>query len=309
MLSYDVGIGFDPVYPARRHQQGIAEAAAGGASMTIKGTEYNDGEKMTMLTDPAYHAQHAAIGQYNRWLEAHADLYKDRDNIAPIGLLHPEETLWRHWFELAPIYLGVGQTLTVAGIPWRVVRQGEALDGLAALLTFKPEDQALAAESDLSRVHVPDLAGWAWRKPTAVAKGGFLHWLTQTIGLGLVRAYHSSKFARHLMDRFNMASLVIQTNMFNLPEEDTMQALLKSLPEGLTPTVSAEEPVLIETWQQGQQTQVHLMNYANEPQKVTLQFDRPVSARVISPDNAEAFQLEGESLTFYLDIYSILLLD
>ena len=309
VLSYDVGIGFDPVYPSRRHQQGIGEAAAGGASMTIKGTEYNDGEKMTMLTDPAYQAQHAAIGRYNRWLEAHADLYKERENIAPIGLLHPEETLWRHWFELAPIYLGAGQALTVAGVPWRVVRQGEALDGLAALLTFKPEDQQSAAGSALPQVHVPDLPGWAWLKPTAVSKGGFLHWLTQTVGLGLVRAYHSSKFARRLMDRFNMASLVIQTNMFNLPEETVMQTLLKALPKGITPTVSAAEPVLIETWQRGRQAQVHLVNYAKEPQKVTVRFDRVVRARVVSPDKEETFELEGGDLTLDLDIYSILLLD
>jgi hypothetical protein len=309
VLSYDVGIGFDPVYPARRHQQGIGEAAAGGASMTIKGTEYNDGEKMTMLTEPDYHAQHAAIGAYNRWLEDHADLYHERENVAPVGLLHPDETLWRHWFELAPIYLGAGQSLTVAGIPWRVVRAGESLDDLKALLTFKPEDQALDTPKSLPVLHVPELPGWAWQKPTAVAKGGFLHWLTQTVGLSLVRAYHSSKFARHLMDRFNMASLVIQTNMFNLPEQDVMDTLLKALPEALSPTVSADEPVLIETWQQGKQTQVHLMNYAKQAQKVTVHFDAPVSARVISPDNSEALELEGKDLTFYLDIYSILLLD
>lgn len=309
VLSYDVGIGFDPVYPSRRHQQGIGEAAAGGASMTIKGTEYNDGEKMTMLTDPAYQAQHAAIGHYNRWLEAHADLYNGRKNTAPIGLLHPEETLWRRWFELAPIYLGAGQALTVAGFPWRVVRQGEALDGLAALLTFKPEDQDSTAGETLPRIHVPDLPGWAWLKPTAVSRGGFQHWLTQTVGLGLVRAYHSSKFARRLMDRFNMASLVIQTNMFNLPEETVMQTLLKTLPEGITPTVSAAEPVLIETWQQGRQAQVHLVNYAKGPQKVTVHFERAVRARVISPDKEETFDLEGEDLTLDLDIYSILLLN
>jgi hypothetical protein len=67
--------------------------------------------------------------------------------------------------------------------------------------------------------------------------------------------------------------------------------------------------VLIETWQQGKQTQVHLMNYAKQPQKVTVHFASPVSARVISPDNSEDIELEGKDLTLYLDIYSILLLD
>lgn len=309
MLSYDVGIGFDPVYPPRRHQQGIAEAVAGGASTTVKGTEYNDGEKMTMLTDPAYHAQHAAIGKYNRWLEEHAGLFKGRENIAPIGLLHPEEDLWRHWFELAPIYLGAGQTLTVAGIPWRVVRKGEPLDGLAALLTFTPADKALESDESVPRVHIPDQPGWGWRKPTTVARGGLAHSLVQSVGLGLVRAYHSSKFARLLMDRLNMASLVIQTNMFTLPASPVMETLLKALPDDLTPTVSAADPVLIETWQKGRETQVHLMNYANQPQKVTVHFSESVNARVISPDSDEIIELKGKNISLYLDIYSILLLD
>ncbi|MBG0788593.1 MAG: hypothetical protein H0S79_26185 [Anaerolineaceae bacterium] len=309
ILAYDVGIGFDPVYPPRRHLQGIAEAAAGGASTTIKGTEYNDGEKMTMLTDPAYHAQHAAIGKYNRWLEEHAALYQKRENIAPIGLLHPEETLWRHWFELAPIYLGAGQTLTMAGIPWRVVRKGDALDGLAALLTFTPDDQNLELDENIHQIHVPDLENWAWRKPTLVGRGGLAHSLVQSIGLGLVRAYHSSKFARHLMDKLNMASLVIQTNMFTLPPAESMAAMTQSLPDSILPTASAAEPVLIETWQKGKQPQVHLMNYANQPQKVTVHFSKPVTAKVLSPDTDEIFELEGENLTLYLDIYSILLLD
>ncbi|MBG0771391.1 MAG: hypothetical protein H0S82_06755, partial [Anaerolineaceae bacterium] len=309
ILAYDVGIGFDPVYPPRRHLQGIAEAAAGGASTTIKGTEYNDGEKMTMLTDPAYHAQHAAIGKYNRWLEEHAELFKKRENIASIGLLHPEETLWRQWFELAPVYLGAGQALTVAGIPWRVVRKGEALDDLSALLTFTPNDQNVEMNEDIQQIHVPSLTGWAWRKPTLVGKGGLVHSLVQSVGLGLVRAYHSSKFARHLMDRLNMASLVIQTNMFTLPPAETMEALVHSLPDGIFPKASAADPVLIEVWHKGRDTQVHLMNYANQPQKVTIRFDEPVSARVLSPDTDEVLELKGETLTLYLDIYSILLLD
>ena len=40
VLSYDAGIGFDPVYPTRRILTGMAEAAANGCSMVTKGTEY-----------------------------------------------------------------------------------------------------------------------------------------------------------------------------------------------------------------------------------------------------------------------------
>ena len=165
VLSYDVGIGFDPVYPPRRHQQGIGEAAACGASMTIKGTEYNNGTKMTMLTNRDYQAQHAAIAAYHLWLEEHSDLYEDRTNATQIGLLHPEEDLWRHWTELAAVYHGAGQTLTLAGLPWRVIREGESLNGLTVLLTFTSKNRGYGSGSPgLQTIHVPDLAGWAWKK-------------------------------------------------------------------------------------------------------------------------------------------------
>ncbi len=310
VLSYDVGIGFDPVYPPRRHQQGIGEAAACGASTTIKGTEYNDGEKMTMLTDPAYHAQHAAIGDYNRWLEKHASLYQGRKNAAQIGLLHPGEDLWRHWQELAHIYYGAGQALTQAGFPWRVVRRDEPIDDLSVLLTFTPNDRDHASEnSNLTRLHIPDLAGWQWRKPGLAAKGGLWHSLVESIGLGMMRAYHSSKTARHLMDRLNMAKLVTQTTLFNLPEQAACDVLLAALPETLAPRVAGLDPVLIDVWQKGKQTQIHLCNYGNHPQQIGVHLPSSKKARIISPDNAEELELEGDALYFDLDIYSILLID
>ncbi|PKO06730.1 MAG: hypothetical protein CVU41_05175 [Chloroflexi bacterium HGW-Chloroflexi-3] len=71
VLSYDTGIGFDPVYPTRRILTGMAEAAALGCSMTSKGTEYHDGKKMTLLTAPEYGEQQIAIGNLHHWLQDH----------------------------------------------------------------------------------------------------------------------------------------------------------------------------------------------------------------------------------------------
>ena len=308
VLSYDVGIGFDPVYPPRRHQQGIGEAAACDASMTIKGTEYNNGTRMTMLTDRAYHSQHVAIGDYNRWLEKHAGLYEGRTNAAQIGLLHPEEDLWRHWPELTPIYYGAGQALTHAGLPWRVVRRGDSLEGLTLLLTFSPEDQRYGSDTpDLNLLHIPDLPGWAWKKLSSAAKPGLWHNLVEKVGLSLLNAYHGSKFARHLMDKMNMVKLITQTTLFNLPSAEARETLLAALPDTLYPRVTADEPVLIETWKKGRETQIHLVNYANQPQKVTVQFAAPVKVECLSPDTEEKRTLEGQTVSLDLDIYTILL--
>jgi hypothetical protein len=310
VLSYDVGIGFDPIYPPRRHQQAIGEAAACGASMTIKGTEYNDGKRMTLLTDRKYYKQQVTIGDYHHWLEDHHDLYQNRTNTAPVGLLHPEEDLWRHWMALAPIYYGAGQVLTTAGIPWRVIREGEPTEGLSALLTFRPYDREYQLNGDTTtHIHVPALPGWAWRKLTAVAKGGFWHDLVEGLVLFLMRSYHSSKPARRIMDKLNMAKLVTQTALFNLPDRDVTHSLLDHLPKGITPRVKADQPVLIETWRKGNQRQVHVMNYAYSRQTVEVHFDSPVSARIISPDSPEILTREGKFIAFNLDIYSVLILD
>ncbi len=271
VLSYDVGIGFDPVYPPRRHQQGIAEAAACGASMTIKGTEYNDGERMTLLTDPAYAPQHQAIGDYKRWLEAHHTLYQERGNAAPIGLLHPGDDLWRHWMALAPVYHGAGQVLTWAGIPWRVIRPGDALDGLSAVLIFDQHQTQLGdrvPHSDVPQIHVPTLPGWARQKLSFAAKGGTWHTLVAGAVDFLLRAYHGSKAARLVMDRLKMAKLVTGTPLFTLPEQPVQAALLDALPDGIIPRVEAEYPVLIEVWEKAGEQQVHLVNYAAHPQTV-----------------------------------------
>jgi hypothetical protein len=310
VLSYDVGIGFDPVYPPRRHQQGICEAAACGASMTIKGTEYNDGQRMTLLIDPAYQAQQAAIGDINRWLENHQSLYENRQNLASVGLLHPEEDLWRHWMALAPIYYGAGQALTAAGIPWRVLRKGDDGAAVSTLLTFTPYDREYQfSGSERQTIHIPALPGWAWRKLSAAASGGIRHDMVEGLGLSLLNAYHSSKPARWIMDRLNMVKLVNRKTLFDLPDSDLVEALLAILPGGITPRVHAKDPVLIEYWEQDGQRQVHLMNYGMQTQEVSVQFSQPVRAKVVSPDFVHDQTLEGETLSFDLDIYSVLLLE
>ena len=232
-----------------RHQQGIGEAAACNASMTIKGTEYNNGTRMTMLTDRAYHAQHAAIGAYNRWLEMHADLYEGRTNAAQIGLLHPEEDLWRHWSELTAVYYGAGQTLTHAGLPWRVCSAGRFAgrpDHSADLLAGR--SRLWEQTPGLNSMHIPNLPGWAWKELTSAAKPGLWHNLVEKVGLSLLNAYHGSKFARHLMDKMNMVKLITQTTLFNLPSVNARETLLAAIPDDIYPRVTAEEPVLIEAW-------------------------------------------------------------
>ncbi len=137
VLSYDAGIGFDPVYPSRRILTGMAEAAALGCSMTTKGTEYHDGRKMTLLTAPEYQEQHKAIGSLHHWLQDHQAIYQSQTKrVASVGILHPGEKLWQNWFQIAPLYFACQQTLLVAGIPWKVITDVEDMHEIQQLIVF-----------------------------------------------------------------------------------------------------------------------------------------------------------------------------
>lgn len=82
----------------------------------------------------------------------------------------------------------------------------------------------------------------------------------------LLRSYHGSKLARQVMDKMNLAKIVLQTTLFDLPEKEARRDLLNTLPEGIYPRVE-EQPVLIETWQKAGERQVHLMNYDDGPKE------------------------------------------
>ncbi len=312
VLSYDVGIGFDPVYPPRRYQQGIAEAAACGASMTTKGTEYNDGKQLTVLTDDKYADVHAAIGHCHAWLEANAHLYAKRRNVAPIALLHPGDALWQQWHTLAPLYFGAGQALTAGGLPWRVLGPGQPADDVRVLLTFdKDSARPFAQRPDLQVIHIPSLAGWQMPRPSPVARNAALRQIVTGGTQTLLNAYHESKLARRVMDRLRLPWLITQSPFFYLPPAAAQKSLLAVLPT-VYPRVLASSPVLIEVWQGEQGRQVHLVNYATTPQNVQVQLGATVpsaeySGSVVSPDDEQAGAFVGNQVALTLDVYKMLL--
>jgi hypothetical protein len=307
ILSYDVGIGFDPVYPPRRYRQGIAEAAACGASMTTKGTEYHDGTRMTLLTADEYAPIHATLRHYHTWLEAQAGRFAaDRQNAAPVGLLFPGETLWLDWHRLAPLYFGAGQALTANGIPWRVVRSGDPWDGLQVLLAFA--DPGLRIAPGIPVVRVSELDGWQPPRPSAAVRSGPLRAIVTAGARAALRAYSDVKLARWAMDAAGLQKLVTQTPLYHIPPPGACAALLAALPPHLYPRLNAPQPSLVEVWHDREGIQVHLVNYATNPQTVEVDLGSPVTGRILSPDAEYTDPVEGTCLQVPLDVYTILLL-
>ncbi len=303
---YDKGIGFDGVYAPRRFVQGIAEAAACGAPMVVKGTEFVEDGRFTLLTAEPFAPQRQAIAQIHRWLDEHADLYTDRRNLAPVGLLHPGADLWHNWDRLAPLYFAAGQALLAAGIPWRVVSQPVHLDGLDVLLSFGPLPPGMALPESVRLVHVPDLSGWSAPAPALLQRNPWLRSPVSATVTAIFRAYFYSRPARRLLDRLGLAHFFLQSPYFRIPPEAACQALRSAL--GVLPglQVCAEAPLLVEMWQKDRSTHIHLVNYAAGPQSVTLEFDRPVCGQVLHLGK-DAVAFEGNSLTLTLDVYAILI--
>ncbi|MCS7040197.1 MAG: hypothetical protein RMN24_13160, partial [Anaerolineae bacterium] len=311
-LPYDKGIGFDPVYEPRRFLQAMAEAAACGAATVIKGTEFVEADgTFTLLTAAAYAPQREAIGRYHRWLEAHADLYDSAnwENAAPIGLMHPgDELVWR-WPDLARRYFGVGQTLTAAALPWRVVRTPEEGAGLAVLLDVRSDADRLSPTPP-ARIAVATLPLWGDERPSPLQRWRWARRLAGGVLEALYRAYFERRWARRLIDRIGLVHFFLQAPYFRLPPLQARTHLLQALGSVPGPRVRAEAPVLVELWRQRQSGEMalHLVNYAPTPQTVAVTLPRAGSVRLLSPDSPESGVIQTDSLAFLLDIYTVLLI-
>ncbi|MHB8134489.1 MAG: alpha-amylase family protein [Anaerolineaceae bacterium] len=312
VLSYDVGIGFDDVYPARRILQGMSEITALGASVTTKGTEYFDGFEMTLITCPKYKEQQKAIGDFNYWLQKHRDMFINRKNISPVTLIHPGDNLWKRWFQISPIFYGCMQTLTRAGIPWKVVPDTELTQHSNTVFTFTESDQKIPGSNIENKfINVPDLKDWQIKSKSYLSNNKKIHKITSWIIESLIRSYHSQPVSRKLMDQFGMAKIVTQTPLFFMPSQKQQRILLDSIIGHNYPKIICAEPVLIDLWQTSKsQIQIHLVNYAKTSQTIKLIFEKETNGEIIHLFDTQHNSFEATSeISFPLDIYSIILMN
>lgn len=308
VLSYDRGIGFDGIYSLRRYLQGLAEAAACGATMTIKGTEYYHHQQHTLILPDEFLPVQEAIGNFHRWLAAHTHIYRSRENVAPVGVLFPQDQLWLYWHRLAGLFHGLCQTLLWAGLPWKVIVRKEQLSSVRALFHITPPtDELKTGLYGVHRIDVTCLSLWnlpqaSWLNEAKVPR----RILSATLHR-LLQAYFSNRAARWTMDRLNLPALMMQSPYFDLPGEARRNQLLDALPQQIFPRLEASAPALIESWRRDQALQIHLVNYAEQPQKIRVHFGRPVEGWSISPDTLDRKEnIQGESIELGIDIYKIL---
>ncbi len=311
VLSYDAGIGFDPVYPTRRILTGMAEAAANGCSMVTKGTEYHDGEKMTLLTAPEYSEQQQAIGEFHHWLEDHQDIYqKQTQRFTSVAILYPGDRLWQNWHEIAPLFFAVQQTLITNGIPWQVIKDLDQLKNQQNLIIFDNTSHPHEMSEEVTVINAFNLSNWK-----AYQLSFFNNHLLLRKGLSkitdqLIHGYHASKFMRKLMDWFGMSKLVTHTPFFTIPDESFQNGLLAKLNVNNQFRVISENPVLIDVWDTVDEIiHVHLVNYLDKIQTVKLKFPQMSTIKIIQKGkNEETKVTNTDEITINLDLYCICIL-
>jgi len=329
---YIAGIGFDPVYSPRQFRQAIAEGAACGTATVVKGTEFFDPRDggFTLLTGEPFAEQRDALGRIHRWLETHADLYDDRREPSPLAVYFPYATLPFDWDYAAPLTFAACQALLMAGLPFRIVGSGdwgwEGDTQVGRTLIVPPggdeglqlrlrEFAAAGGRVVALGEDRPD-ARLIWPRerpgPTFLERHEALRALVGRAAMALYRAYFDQHAVRRLFDLTHASQRLMQGGaeynpLFRPPPADEQAALLAALGDLSVPRVLATKPVLIEWWQQGEIDQLHLVNYADAPQDVTVELPWPVRARVSGPDAGQAQTLEGRAMGVSLDVYAIFL--
>jgi len=307
MLSYDAGIGFDDVYPTRRILTAMAESAALGCSMTTKGTEYHDGQMMTLLTAPEYKEQQQAIGKLHHWLDDHQIIFQQQTKrLAEVAILHPGDVLWQNWHQVAPLFFTIQQTLLANGIPWKVIRNIDNIDGLKQIIYF--DDQFLPAIRNMTVQFIDAFSLKTFKK---FSESFFNRNPSFRSGLSLltdqlIRGYHGYKILRKIMDGLGMAKLVTHTPFFVLPDKAFQNELLALIsPQSFR--VNSDHPVLMDIWETKQsEINIHLLNYHNSKQEIYLNIPDNLNVKIEAYDQKIEFFRENKGkIRFDLDLYCI----
>lgn len=319
---YIHGVGFDRVWQPRQFKRMLAEGIAMNTPTIVRGTTFTYRKEYTLLLHRRYEKQRAVLQQFNQWLDANQGWLSERKPISPIAILDPGEDVYWHWNKIAPLFFAACQTLLQNGYPLRIVSTATDWEHVQTLIVppnSLPElDERLDAFKEkggqvivLGKGHPVQRGTHVWQRwqpiPHHIPRW---RWLRKRINHGAIlswRAYHNSKFVRWLAERLEFRARTIQSPLFFVPPEKYQQELLTLVKRKPMPRVESEFPVLLAGWVEPDGTQQwHVMNYADQPQKITLELTDLVKAKLyaVGEDN-EPSEVVGSSLMMTIDIAKI----
>jgi len=131
---------------------------------------------------------------------------------------------------------------------------------------------------------------------------------TRVVG-EVVRGYFSSRLMRWVMDRAGVMKLFTGNPFFHLPDPLMRSALMAEIETDRMPVVKADSPVLVEIWEKDGTTQIHLLNYAPEPQTITVCFEKQETVQILTHEQVAPIWKIGKEISFDLDVYGVVLVE
>ncbi|NDJ84436.1 MAG: hypothetical protein GYB66_00985 [Chloroflexi bacterium] len=281
------GYGFERMWTPDDIRRAIAESVAVNAPLVVQGSGIRHLDEITQLLHSRYRPQHDALEGMNHWLSEHADWLQARQPASPLAIYYPFDAAHWNWNQVTPIYFAACETLLLKGYPLRVIgandswehvkivllppgELGDAQDRLASFVAGGGRVIALGQK----RPGLADRTVWDGWRPLR-ARIPHWRWLRRRLNQGATiswRFYHRYHVVRWLAKRLKVQEAMVHSPAYIVPPQPFQQVLIEAIGRDFSPRVESEFPVLLTMWQEPNgQSQWHLVNYAEAPQKVTLQ--------------------------------------
>ncbi|NDJ77866.1 MAG: hypothetical protein GYB65_16575 [Chloroflexi bacterium] len=293
----------------------MGEACALNVLPAINGSDFVANQSRTLLLHDAFEKQRAAIGRTNAWLEQHAPWLNLRTNASPLAVYAPrnidDDPL------AALVVRAACQTLILHGLPLRIVDDGD-WDGVQTVIVPPGEVNAgrLAdfAASDGRVIALqqarPGCVSPLWTRYKLPQRRRLpVDWplvgrLVDRMRAAMWRLAHTPGLLQPLLRRVQ-GRFAVQSEI--TPPVAVQRELVSAIGLDIRPRAEGEGALLFTIWREpGGNQQWHLVNYLDEPQRVTLHTPSFASGWVFSPTDNESVKVFGNAIMVTVWNYKVL---
>lgn len=323
--SHHVTSYIGPQRPASATRQrflvAAGEASAVGMPLTLVGADYEHSRGWSTLLSGAFSEQRRALGQANSFLQRHSAWLNQREHCSPLAIYYPQGVQGKRQREADWAFGAACMTLIQHGLPLRIVGE-EAWSHVSTVIV--PPGDAPGLDSRLQtfvgqggrvialRQPRPGTGSRpVWRRAAAPRARLYELWGMRRVAYrGMVllrRAYYTRPPVHLVLGRLIQRRDARPSAACLLPPTHVQTELVRAVGQGAWPQVEGQGPLLLTMYREGDGSeQWHLVNYSDQPQRVTLHTPRFVSGWVFAPTNEQAAKVFGSALIVTVDDYKVI---
>lgn len=316
-------VGFERMSLPNEIKRAFAESLAMKAPMVFQGTGFRHNKEVTLLLNSRYRQQQTILTEINQWLETNQLWLEARRSQSSLAIYHPYEAIRWEWSRIAPVFFAACETLILNGYPLRIVGDDDDwdqvqtlivppgdVDGLDKRLREFVENGGSVIPLVKKRPEASSRVVWDGWRPLR-SRIPRWRWIRRQLNHGAIiswRWYHHSRVARWVANRLKIQEAMIRSSMYFVPPQPFQSVLVGAVGEDFYPRVESELPVLLTHWQEPDGTvQLHLVNYGNISQRVTLHLGELMDAQVYSLGSDVApIRIVGSSLMVNIEVAKII---